>query len=1463
MQRTEQTVTHRGNGIVSTFIMMACLFAMIATANADVPGRPLPSGAVPNPGTQQQELTNITAPAEWNVFEFVVTCGACHGGTVDQHAAHFGNWAGGSMASAARDPVFRANQVGFNGVVKSMTGQDGAGNVCFRCHSPNGWLSGRFDPALGGKADGSSMIQSVLLSTDSEGVMCETCHRAVGNVTFKRPDVAINTATGFLDKVWNLLAGLFDWEHAGREGTDQAGTSVIASGLPYGDTSLQFLDGMTYVGRYSGMTDVYFSDLPIGGSYTGQIYAVYPDWWGGNPMNPVPAGKPATNSAGQFLAYNLDGTLPPLFEVPVGTPINATTGSTDFSAQAFSIEHPTVGGMGRKTSAADTTNNLLPVVPPGPGGSASPNNFIRTSEMCGSCHEVTVPVLNHGMPEQRTYTEWKFSSFATSGNTISDPLGKRSGTGVERCQDCHMPILKHEYTDLDSGSYNADPWLVGGFPYGKNRGPQGGTALHKLSGSNRDLPLMMKVLYPEVDLEVIGAPTGKDPRVFPGMLSDRGPMWDRARQNAEISMRDSLDVQITQAPTAVATVGTTSTYEMKVRVTNKSGHRIPSGYPDGRRFWLSVQINNGATPVYKSGVYDEINAVLNTDDTTPFSRARTNTVDATVANAVVVYERVTGACTDSTGATIFPDPTAAVPVACKDFPDLTDNFILFDNRIPPRGLDYANARLSGVKFWSYSSNMVPFEDSGRYTPAQLAGGYDEVTYRFAAPIGATLSASAEVYWQTHTREFMEHLRVQDNSIVRPEGPPNPLDPNYPNVPNYLSRSINGQPLSFYAALDGSPLNDNWGGVAYAAWLATGKGAPFLVDRDDTTVTVAPAAPILAVRALNASDPDYIDPVTLAPDVFAANLSWASVPDADGYTIWVRYGKSDATADWDRLVTVGRDVTSHTEHVLGDASVGSPGKTYGFRIVAFNGKGETTSAVVNHTVASALPAAPTGLTATNAAPGSTANQITLNWNDNATNEAGFEVWRYGPISLNGVPIVYNGLPPLTIIGPAAGGGIATMTGGPTTPGQPVTGPNSYVDTTGLQPAACYNYQVRAVTNNADVSTWAIAPSAGCTIAAAPTVNLTATAASGTRVDLTWSSNATGVANFRVIRTLPAAQAPILLPASATAYTDTTALPATTYTYLVEAIDAANVVLASATATATTPAVPLAPANAKATVNGVQVTVTWLDTANNEDGFVVERAPVVGGTVGAFQQVPAVGAFLAPNSQQFIDTVPLEAQTSVYRVKAINLVSGDSAYAMSNQVTIGLLAPTTLAAVATVPPPASTVEVTVSWLDISQKETSYRVERRFGNGNWTTVAATLPANSQQFVDTFITSNSARTVQYRVTARTATLSSQPAITSVSIPARAANVSNNSFTLAPVTPKSIRVRFTVPNGAVGYEIRRRDGILGTYTTIVPASAGTGQITYLDAGLTAGMLYRYSVRVYNAGGWSNWSNDKGQTAPN
>ncbi|MEW6519821.1 MAG: hypothetical protein AB1461_10445 [Thermodesulfobacteriota bacterium] len=49
---------------------MAAGLLFAGSAQADIPGRATPAGTtVPNPGTQAQELANITFPAPYNVFD--------------------------------------------------------------------------------------------------------------------------------------------------------------------------------------------------------------------------------------------------------------------------------------------------------------------------------------------------------------------------------------------------------------------------------------------------------------------------------------------------------------------------------------------------------------------------------------------------------------------------------------------------------------------------------------------------------------------------------------------------------------------------------------------------------------------------------------------------------------------------------------------------------------------------------------------------------------------------------------------------------------------------------------------------------------------------------------------------------------------------------------------------------------------------------------------------------------------------------------------------------------------------------------------------------------------------------------------------------------------------------------------------------------------------------------------------
>ena len=106
---------------------------------------------VQQPGTQPGQVANLESPDK---------CDNCHGGYNTTHEpAH--NWRGSMMAQATRDPIFWAT------MAVAEQDFDGAGDLCLRCHTPEGWLGGRSTPTDG----------SALAAGDADGVSCDTCHK--------------------------------------------------------------------------------------------------------------------------------------------------------------------------------------------------------------------------------------------------------------------------------------------------------------------------------------------------------------------------------------------------------------------------------------------------------------------------------------------------------------------------------------------------------------------------------------------------------------------------------------------------------------------------------------------------------------------------------------------------------------------------------------------------------------------------------------------------------------------------------------------------------------------------------------------------------------------------------------------------------------------------------------------------------------------------------------------------------------------------------------------------------------------------------------------------------------------------------------------------------------------------------------------------------------------------------------
>jgi hypothetical protein len=154
---------------------------------------------------------------------------------------------------------------------------------------------------------------------------------------------------------------------------------------------------------------------------------------------------------------------------------------------------------------------------------------------------------------------------------------------------------------------------------------------------------------------------------------------------------------------------------LTARIINQTGHKLPTGIPEGRRMWLNVRfLDATGNVVAERGHYEFDTGLLTESDTK-------------------VYRAILGLDQYASGATGLPvGPSLHVALS---------NTWLFDNRIPPRG--FTNAAFAA-------------DQCGPVGYAYADGQYwDDTT--FDVPPGA-VRAEVRVLHQTTSREYAEFLR---------------------------------------------------------------------------------------------------------------------------------------------------------------------------------------------------------------------------------------------------------------------------------------------------------------------------------------------------------------------------------------------------------------------------------------------------------------------------------------------------------------------------------------------------------------------------------------------------------------------------------------------------------------------------------------------------------------------------------
>jgi hypothetical protein len=405
------------------------------------------------------------------------------------------------------------------------------------------------------------------------------------------------------------------------------------------------------------------------------------------------------------------------------------------------------------------------------------SRFHKSQAMCHTCHDVSNPVLANvamgtGAPEtrsaasyfhvERTSSEFELSDYANPGGAPTGPPIAATGlANASDCQDCHMPRVP------------------GGFA---KQGIQTRTdvASHSLTGGN----YWMSRILASVD------PTGPVPdsynrailtgAKYPGAvletagLQGAGPaLIDGATRALELLQR-AATVELISDPPGDAVV----------RIVNHTGHKLISGFPEGRRMWLNIRFLDA-----QGATISEINPYQPLQTTTDSlgNKQYLSGGDLTVTRDDLVYEAKMSSSLTGEEKTFH-------------FVLATDRYK--DNRIPPRGFRIAEAAARIAHPRWHGADAPDY-----FTAAEYAGGHDEV--HISKPAAAS-GWVATLYYQSTSKPYIEFLRDEikgtASSLILP-------------APSNEPAAYLVQTDPFFSTLKG------WGDAIWDLWLHNQGSAP--------------------------------------------------------------------------------------------------------------------------------------------------------------------------------------------------------------------------------------------------------------------------------------------------------------------------------------------------------------------------------------------------------------------------------------------------------------------------------------------------------------------------------------------------------------------------------------------------------------------------------------------------------------
>ncbi len=537
------------------------------------------------------------------------------------------------------------------------------------------------------------------------------------------------------------------------------------------------------------------------------------------------------------------------------------------------------------TSISSGSDRFGPYSDPAANHGAAQSVFHRSVDYCGSCHDVSNPavgdlahnngtqptadsVVSNGVPGaavdgkaafnnfphqygvvERTFSEYKSSLWPTTlvsdfatlppelqllGGAVEIARTKALAAGTNgnyadgalryfSCQTCHLSPATGKGCNKNNAPVRTD------------------LPVHDMTGGNYWMPEAIKYLD-DLDLLFLGG----------GLSADQIRALDAVvlRAKEQLNMAASLTVN-----------GNT------LKINNLTGHKLISGYPEGRRMWLNIKwYDAGPTLLREDGKYGTITVDIDgsptpVDSILDLHNPNTKIYEAHYgmtqewadqlltlgkpADLPLSFDRSTGAVDYTLG-----ELAAQAPGTDHEtFHFVINNTVIKDNRIPPYGMDYETAR---------QRNCLP-------VPATQYGGgvvgsylhYDQILLN---PPSGAVSATIELLYQPTSWEYVQFLDLANDGSVAT------------------------------LAAEGSNFLD--------AWLNTGMATPYVMA---STTWADGAGACSETTPLTASTWKMI---SLPCDVGTANSVEEVMTPLDPLTYdtqWVVYRRNETTEAYEKMV----------------------------------------------------------------------------------------------------------------------------------------------------------------------------------------------------------------------------------------------------------------------------------------------------------------------------------------------------------------------------------------------------------------------------------------------------------------------------------------------------------------------------------------------------------------------------------